>query len=618
MLNYVDAPVAGTAYKFVLHQASLGKHLGFTGAMDGFYYATSENIDEMVDVYLEAVTGGYRVYFLNNGVKTYLNIIVREKDNSKTDLVLQTLEENAAPSVYVLNTEFKYIKTTVNGVDWYPGTYNSFSTMSSSKTSYIEDTSKIGVSQFPAWFATVGKAETPDTPDTPVVPETPDYVTAPEAGKAYKLGLKQIAKDNVYYFIGTMSNFYGASDTDASKAVDMYLEAVTGGYHLYFNNGTAKQYVNIVASGTHINFTFAATATSVFVFDEEVDALYTTVNDAVYYMGTNDNYVTFGTIAQGNVAKENYYPARLYAIKSAAPETPETPDVETLTLTEANALAAQQEHNAYTEKEYKVTGRITEISNTQYGNCIISDKDGVTFGIYGIYKDGVRYDSLTVKPVVGDTITIQGSVGRYNENYQIKNGELIEHVPGTPSTPDQPETPPVNPEVPAGKYTKIETIADLKAGTYKMGAYLTASTGQYATDFSANPYHLWTGNIKTSSANTDLETTDYAFANGELTVKSGATDNAADITLVAVEGKANTYYIKVGGKYLYSTASATNRRLALGDTPTEWVAKDHSKGGVLFSSNNVFLGSADANSAHLRSYKSETTPKFGVFFFAEN
>jgi len=33
-----------------------------------------------------------------------------------------------------------------------------------------------------------------------------------------------------------------------------------------------------------------------------------------------------------------------------------------------------------------------------------------------MYKEGVRYDAMEVKPVVGDTITIQGGVGRYNEN----------------------------------------------------------------------------------------------------------------------------------------------------------------------------------------------------------
>ena len=441
VLNYVDTPVVGTAYKFALHQASLGKHLGFTGVMDGFYYATSENIEEMVDVYLEEAAGGYRVYFLNNGVKTYLNIIVREKDNTKTDLVLQTLEENAAPSVYVLNTEFKYIKTTVDGVDWYPGTYNTFSTMSSSKTSYIADTSKIGVSQFPAWFATVGEAETPDqpedpTPDTPVVPETPDYVTAPEAGKAYKLGFKQIAKNgDVYYFTGAMSataTYYGDANTDASKAVDMYLEAVSGGYHLYFNNGTAKQYINIVASGNHINFTFANTATSVFVFDEEVDALCATVNDTVYYMGTNDNFVTFGTVAQSNVAKENYYPARLYAIKSTTPDTPDTPEADepvVLTVAEALAMASAMEADQYTTVKYKVTGVVDSITSAQYGNMSIRGDDGSVFGVYGTWNaDGTaRFGEMTEKPGEGSTVTLLGVIGNYRgDTPQMKDGWILE------------------------------------------------------------------------------------------------------------------------------------------------------------------------------------------------
>lgn len=173
--GYVDLPAVGTAYKLVMNQAGLGKHLGITGDMNGYYWATTEDYAAMVDVYLEANGNGYSMYFMANGVKTYLNIIPRDNDATKTNVVFQTLEANAAPTVYTLNTEYKYIYAAgVASADWYLGTYGTNVTVGASKTSYISDTSTIGSTQFVAWFA----AETTDEPGTDV-PGDDDTTTAP-------------------------------------------------------------------------------------------------------------------------------------------------------------------------------------------------------------------------------------------------------------------------------------------------------------------------------------------------------------------------------------------------------------------------------------------------------
>ena len=186
-IEYVDAPAVGTAYKLVMNQAGLGKHLGVTGTMNGYYWATSESFDEMVDVYLEAVENSYRIYFTVDGVKTYMNIIPRDNDATKTNVVFQTLEANANPTAYILNTEHKFIYATgVTSDDWYLGTYGTNMTVGASKTSYIDDKSTIGVSQFVAWFAVAGtSSEEPGTePSEPTVTEptvTEPTVTEPAA-----------------------------------------------------------------------------------------------------------------------------------------------------------------------------------------------------------------------------------------------------------------------------------------------------------------------------------------------------------------------------------------------------------------------------------------------------
>jgi hypothetical protein len=143
-----------------------------------------------------------------------------------------------------------------------------------------------------------------------------------------------------------------------------------------------------------------------------------------------------------------------------------------------------------------------------------------------------------------------------------------------------------------------------------MAAYLTEDSK--SNDLSAAPYHLATGTVTSG----DLVTTSYSFTNGVLTAASD--DDAADIELIAVTGKTNTYYIKYNGMYLYSTAASTNRKLAWGDTAAEWVASNDSVGGINLTYNSVTLGSASAESRFLRTYKSESTLKYGVVFLKAN
>jgi hypothetical protein len=116
-------------------------------------------------------------------------------------------------------------------------------------------------------------------------------------------------------------------------------------------------------------------------------------------------------------------------------------------VAEIIAMGAAKEHNTYTDYKYKVTGVITEVYNTQYGNMKITDDAGNILTIYGTYSaDGtLRYDAMEVKPVAGDTVTIYGIVGQYNGTPQIKNGWIVAHTPGEGSTteaPTEPSTPP--------------------------------------------------------------------------------------------------------------------------------------------------------------------------------
>lgn len=175
------------------------------------------------------------------------------------------------------------------------------------------------------------------------------------------------------------------------------------------------------------------------------------------------------------------------------------------------------------------------------------------------------------------------------------------------------------PQTPAEKFSKIEKVEDLTAGEYYMAGYLTEYSYNGTTnDWSANPYHIAQG-YGTSSGKTDLYTTPYAYTDGDLVMKAGESYAAKITTLEAVEGKANTYYVKLDGKYLYS-ASAANRQLGGGDEPKEWVASNGAKGGIYLTSveNPVILGTAGATSKILRSYTDDSNLRYGLVFFKEN
>lgn len=73
-----------------------------------------------------------------------------------------------------------------------------------------------------------------------------------------------------------------------------------------------------------------------------------------------------------------------------------------------------------------VKGEITEIYQTTYGNMYIKDADGNTVCIYGTFDEaGNRFDAMTTKPAVGDTIAVIGEVSVYQGKGQIKNGTIV-------------------------------------------------------------------------------------------------------------------------------------------------------------------------------------------------
>lgn len=161
-------------------------------------------------------------------------------------------------------------------------------------------------------------------------------------------------------------------------------------------------------------------------------------------------------------------------------------------------------------------------------------------------------------------------------------------------------------------YKLIETVADLSEGKYFMAGYAEISNDK--TDLKPYTYQIWQGTLSSS----DLVTVAYQYQGDELIAKD-ASQVAAEMELVKIDGKADTYYIKIGDQYLYNPSKATNRKLKLKDTAdesVEWKFEDKNNGGVTASNNEVYLVTANADSKFIRSYKSSSISSLkGIFFF---
>ncbi|WP_418683590.1 DUF5689 domain-containing protein [Alistipes putredinis] len=174
-----------------------------------------------------------------------------------------------------------------------------------------------------------------------------------------------------------------------------------------------------------------------------------------------------------------------------------------------------------------------------------------------------------------------------------------------------------------GTYTLIDNLSNLSAGTYLMAGFRAKGEAQSGSATEPNPaaedyYGVWTGEMITGNGKTDCETLQMTFANGELTkIDANVTNSPAEMELVAVDGKSNTYYIKCNGQYLAS--GSKSRSLSLGADPAEWVFSMVDKDGesrLVAANGGCSLQTVDSSfKTMIRGYASATQGKHGIYFF---
>ncbi len=312
------------------------------------------------------------------------------------------------------------------------------------------------------------------------------------------------------------------------------------------------------------------------------------------YMGSDKTIPAVGAVVDVNGAVTTYAGLLQFGDTAVVTATGETKSVDHGTAATMTGADLDAYVSAPAVKYASFEGALA-ISGNYYNVTVEGASTAIGSLSYPAGEIATQLSSLNGKGIKVTGYLIGVSSGKYTNM-------MVTAVSATGDDPEVPE---------AKTATMINKIASLTAGNYFMAAFLES----YDTyNWAANPYHCWTGKTSTSNGKTDLETISYSYTDGVLAPGSGVLAYPAVVTLEAVDGKANTYYIKVGDDYL-TNASAANRQLALGTTKAEWVAADQAKGGIIFTNNGATFGTANATKAHIRSYTDATSLAYGVVFF---
>ncbi len=150
--NALSRPIEGTAYYMYLEQVTADKTLYVTGKMDkqNKYLDMTANPEEAKEVYVDAVTGGYKFYVLNDETKSYIKLTQsgpNDKGNYSASVSWAT-----DGSIFYYNPLGCWACDLENDT-FFIGTYSNYETISASSDFYMTDkngNSNIGTSQFPA------------------------------------------------------------------------------------------------------------------------------------------------------------------------------------------------------------------------------------------------------------------------------------------------------------------------------------------------------------------------------------------------------------------------------------------------------------------------------------
>ena len=326
------------------------------------------NMDVTMDMYAakamyaEETQEGYKLYFDNAGVKTYLVIADMTVSESK-GVFVQPVADASKASVFQWNNQYATFQTNVAGKgDYYIGLYTDDKGTAYTKLQallvsglgrddrhpsqiYMNTKAADHEHSFGDWvllstpkhLQEQGKEERICTicsyVEIRVTTLSPDEFVAsanpPATDVPFYLGAtqRQITNRPTYFFNGAWApSKYINMDVSTQKegAVAMYSEAVNGGYKLYFYNEGVKTYLRIAemtvsqTQGVFVQPVTSAGKASVFLWNQQYSTFYTNVpGRGDYYIGlyTDDSgtaYTKLQALLVSGLGRNDRHPAKIY------------------------------------------------------------------------------------------------------------------------------------------------------------------------------------------------------------------------------------------------------------------------------------------------------------------
>ena len=203
---------------------------------------------------------------------------------------------------------------------------------------------------------------------------------APVVGEKYKFALKQKALGSTLYFTAgeIVNKVFLPTTTDATKASDVFLEAVEGEegkYYLAYMDGAAKYYIDTlyVADSGKVGNALTIRPNAKYEYDEKIGTLTTTVKytnkdnvekTETYYIGTYGTYDTFSSSLTSYATNATSYVAKFCTVLDVT----KTSDEDKIKTEKAELTLPET---------VKVDG--TEITLPEYGEYFI--KVGITWAL---------------------------------------------------------------------------------------------------------------------------------------------------------------------------------------------------------------------------------------------
>ena len=238
-----------------------------TGGKEFRWSYTSDEASAAVFYLEQAGENGFYVYFMRDGVKTYMNIV---ENGSYVNLLAGT----EPLSVWIPNDDIEAFVVDVNGTLYVPKNYGGFNNVEARAIDYVNGETYV-VTVFPVESGEDGDnvegGETPDLPD----------ITGLACYLCY-----QDANGIIWYLDGTNAGgkeFRWSITSDANAAATFYMEdAGEGSYYFYFMRDGVKTYMNIVENGSYVNLLAGDTAISKWLINYDIEAFVVDVNGTLY------------------------------------------------------------------------------------------------------------------------------------------------------------------------------------------------------------------------------------------------------------------------------------------------------------------------------------------------